>query len=70
MRDYGIDKSSLFLAGSIGEVEYVQELVWKHSGCKPKILGKWSAALGCAMIAKDIASGKDEILGIPVRYSL
>lgn len=70
LKDYGVNESTLFLAGSIGEVKYVQELVGKHSGCKPKILGKWSAALGCAMIARDIASGKDGILGIPVKYNL
>ncbi len=68
LKDYDVNESILFLAGSIGEVEYVQELVGKYSGSKPKVLGKWSAAFGCAMIARDIASGKDEILGIPVNY--
>jgi len=29
-------------------------------------LGKWSAAIGCAEISRDIYFGKDEILGIKV----
>lgn len=61
---------SLFLAGSIGEVGYVQELIEHHTDIHPEVLGKWSAAIGCAMIARDISAGNDEILGIPVNYHL
>ncbi|MBP2029424.1 putative methanogenesis marker protein 12 [Methanohalophilus levihalophilus] len=68
LKDYDVKESALFLAGSIGEVGYVQELIAKYTGSKPQLLGKWSAALGSAMIARDIASGKAEILGIPVNF--
>jgi putative methanogenesis marker protein 12 len=66
LHDYGT-KGELFLAGSLGEVDYIRELVEHHTGLRPQVLGKWSAASGCAMIARDVAAEKTGILGIPVR---
>ncbi|RNI14906.1 methanogenesis marker 12 protein [Methanohalophilus sp. RSK] len=56
----------LFLAGSMAEVDTLVEKIRHHLNIEPWILGKWSAATGCARMARDIAKGKKEILGIEV----
>ncbi|MGM0771497.1 MAG: methanogenesis marker 12 protein [Halobacteriota archaeon] len=69
MEDIG-SKGKVFLAGSIGEHEFVVERISKHLRVKPDVLGKWSASIGCAEIARDIACGAERILGLDVRYSI
>ncbi|RXG35004.1 methanogenesis marker 12 protein [Methanohalophilus sp. WG1-DM] len=56
----------LFLAGSMAEVDPLVEKIHHYLDMKPWILGKWSAATGCARMARDIAKGKKQILGIEV----
>lgn len=69
LRDYGC-KGEIFLAGSIGEVDHVVDKVNGHLGVKCHVLGKWSAAIGCAEIARDIAGGAEDILGIDVNFKI
>ena len=61
---------NIYLAGSVGEIEYVVDKIHHHLGLRPHVLGKWSAAVGCAEIARDIGSGKTEILGINVNLKI
>lgn len=68
-KDYG-PEGEIFLAGSVGEVRYVQEKINRHLGRKCKSLGKWHAAIGCAEIARDVFLGEKQILGIDVAYPL
>lgn len=68
LRDYGISGETVFLAGSIGEVEYVQKKISRHLGQECLCLGKWHAAIGCAEIARDVAGGAKQILGVDVEY--
>ncbi|HJH28561.1 MAG TPA: methanogenesis marker 12 protein [Methanosarcinaceae archaeon] len=63
LKDYGCDEK-IFLAGSVGEFDYVVDKINAHLGVKCHVLGKWSAATGCAEIARDIAGGAKDILGI------
>ena len=67
LKDYGIT-GEIFLAGSVGEVEYVQKKIRAHVGQECLCLGKWHAAIGCAEIARDIFAGEKEILGVDVDY--
>lgn len=67
LKDYGIT-GEVFLAGSVGEVEYVQKKIHAHVGKECLCLGKWHAAIGCAEIARDIFAGEKEILGVDVDY--
>lgn len=57
----------LFLAGSMTEVDSLVEKIRYHLDMEPWILGRWSAATGCARMARDIAKGQKQILGIEVR---
>jgi len=57
----------LFLAGSMAEVDSLVEKIRHHLGMNPRVLGKWSAATGCARMARDISKGKKQILGIEVK---
>lgn len=59
---------NIYLAGSVGEIEYVVDKIHHHLGIRPHVLGKWSAAVGCAEIARDIGFGKTEILGLDVNF--
>ncbi|WP_210409052.1 methanogenesis marker 12 protein [Methanococcoides sp. AM1] len=68
MEDYG-SRGEIFLAGSMGEEDYVVDRIGKHIGVNPDVLGKWSASIGCAEIARDIAGGADSILGLDVHFS-
>jgi hypothetical protein len=67
LKDYG-KTGEVFLAGSIAEVEHIQKKISVHLEQKCFCLGKWHAAIGCAEIARDVFSGKREILGIDVSY--
>ncbi len=67
LKDYGIT-GEIFLAGSVGEVEYVQKKIRAHVGQECRCLGKWHAAIGCAEIARDVFAGEKEILGVDVDY--
>jgi putative methanogenesis marker protein 12 len=67
LRDYGTIGET-FLAGSVAEVEYMQEKISSHLGHECQCLGKWHAAIGCAEIARDVFAGKKEILGVDVNY--
>jgi putative methanogenesis marker protein 12 len=67
LRDYKTT-GEIFLAGSIAEVEYIQKKIHEHLGLECKCLGKWHAAIGCAEIARDVFSGKKEILGVDVDF--
>ncbi len=68
LRDYGVSGEAVFLAGSVGEVEYVQKKISRHLGQECSCLGKWHAAIGCAEIARDVAGGAEQILGVDVEY--
>ncbi|MCL7410979.1 MAG: methanogenesis marker 12 protein [Methanosarcinaceae archaeon] len=69
LKDYGCG-GEIFLAGSVGEVDYVVDKVNDHLGMKCHVLGKWSAAIGCAEIARDIFGGAEDILGIDVNFKI
>ncbi len=68
LKDYG-KQGKVFLAGSIGEVDHVIEKIAFHLDTDPSVLGKWSAAIGCAQIARDVGNGAEDILGLPVHFS-
>ncbi len=67
LKDYGCE-GEIFLAGSVGEVDYIVEKVNAHLDVNCHVLGKWSAAIGCAEIARDIFGGAEDILGIDVNF--
>jgi putative methanogenesis marker protein 12 len=67
LKDYGA-RGKIFLAGSIGEVEYVHKKIQAHLEQECLCLGKWHAAIGCAEIARDVFAGKKEIIGVGVNY--
>jgi len=71
MRDcgVGVEASRVFLTGSVGEKEEVKRRIERlldsgDSGIES--LTRWSAAVGCAEIARDVFYGGREILGIAV----
>jgi putative methanogenesis marker protein 12 len=63
LRDYATG-GSIFLAGSAAP--NVKNLLEEHLGTPSIVLEPWSAAKGCAIIAKDVWEGATDILGIPV----
>ncbi len=65
LKDYG-SVGEIILEGSIGEMLGVVEKINKHLDMQCHVLDRWSAAEGCAEIARDIIAGQKEILGIPV----
>lgn len=67
LKDYGTT-GEIFLAGSVGEFEYVQKKICAHLEQECKYLGKWHAAIGCAEIARDVFAGEKDILGVDVNY--
>lgn len=67
LKEYGVT-GDVFLAGSVGEVEYMQKKISKHLGQDCRSLGKWHAAIGCAEIARDVYAGEKHILGVDVDY--
>jgi len=72
MRDcgVGVEASRVFLTGSVGEREEVkrriERLLDDGGDGETETLTRWSAAVGCAEIAKDVFYGEREILGIEV----
>ncbi len=68
LKDHGY-KGEIILAGSVGEVDHVVDKINNHLGVKCHILGKWSAAIGCAEIARDVFGESGDILGIDVNYN-
>ncbi|WP_410507608.1 methanogenesis marker 12 protein [Methanosarcina hadiensis] len=67
LKEYGVTGTT-FLAGSVGEVKYMQEKISRHLDKSCLSLGKWHAAIGCAEIARDVAAGKKHILGVEIEY--
>ena len=67
LKDYETT-GKIFLAGSVGEFEYVQKKIRAHLGQECQCFGKWHAAIGCAEIARDVFAGEKEILGVEVNY--
>ncbi|SFM17817.1 methanogenesis marker 12 protein [Methanolobus profundi] len=68
MRDHGSD-GEIVIEGSVGEIPYVVERIEQHLGVKAHVLDRWSAAIGCAEIARDIHEGSQDILGLRVNLS-
>jgi putative methanogenesis marker protein 12 len=63
-----VPDARIFTAGSVGSMDIVRDRI---SGLVKKdvtVLGKMSAAVGLAQIARDVHGGKKEILGISVDY--
>jgi len=65
LKDYGA-VGEVILEGSVAEIPRVVEKINAHLGRRCHVLDRWSAAIGCAEIARDIAAGSDKILGIRV----
>jgi putative methanogenesis marker protein 12 len=65
LRDYSTG-CSIFLAGSAAP--NVKDLLQKHLCVSSIVLDPWSAAKGCATIAKDVWEGATDIMGIPVDF--
>jgi putative methanogenesis marker protein 12 len=55
---------SIFICGPVEIEERMASLL----GVKTTHLDKWSAAIGCAEIARDVYAGKENILGVEVDY--
>ncbi len=66
MRDYGISDCEIFLTGSEGEKEELKRRIDKLLDIKTETITKYSAAIGCAEIAKDVFYGEKNILGIGI----
>lgn len=67
MRDYGVDsENKIFLTGSVGEKEEMKRRINRLLGAETETLTMYSAAIGCAEIAKDVFYGETNILGIRV----
>jgi putative methanogenesis marker protein 12 len=68
MKDYGVDarEYKVFLTGSVGEKEEIKRRIDRLLDVKTETITKYSAAIGCAEIAKDIFYGEKNILGIEV----
>ena len=64
MKDYGASTSEVFLTGSEGEKEEIKRRIDRLLDVKTRPLTKYSAAIGCAEIAKDVFFGERNILGI------
>lgn len=61
-----IPGASVFTAGSVGSMDMVKSRMSGLLKKNIKVLGKLSAAVGLAQIARDVHAGKKEILGIGV----
>lgn len=69
LKDYGV-QGEIFIEGSVAEIPYVVERIEHHLGVQGHVLDRWSAAIGCAEMARDIAKGSREILGLQVKFVL
>ena len=67
LKDYG-STGGIIIEGSVGEIPYVVDKIERHLGVKVHVLDRWSAAIGCAEIAKAIHSGSQDILGLNVNF--
>ncbi len=65
MKDYGVD-ASVFLTGSVGEKDEIKQRIDRLLDVKTETITRYSAAIGCAEIAKDVFYGEKDILGIEV----
>ncbi|MCK4475423.1 MAG: methanogenesis marker 12 protein [Methanophagales archaeon] len=70
MKDYGVDarEYKIFLTGSVGEKEEIKRRIDRLLDVKTETITKYSAAIGCAEIAKDVFYGEKTILGIEVEW--
>jgi putative methanogenesis marker protein 12 len=70
MRDYDVfeHEHEVFLTGSVGEKEEMKMLIDRLLNVNTKTVTRYSAAIGCAQIARDVFGGKKDILGIEVEY--
>lgn len=66
LKEKGNIKPRIFLSGSVSELEYVKKKISKHVDSEVESIGEWSAAQGCALIARDVYNGARDILGIEV----
>jgi len=66
VRDYTDGSVKMVLTGSIGALAEVAHRVRRHLGREVHTTNGWSAALGCAQIARAVAGGCQHILGIEV----
>lgn len=67
LKDYDV-LGEVFVEGSVAEIPYVVEKIDHHLGVQSHVLDRWSAAIGCAEMARDIAKGAKEILGLQVNF--
>lgn len=61
-----VPNAKVFTAGSVGSMNLVTDRIAGMVGKEIKVLGKMSAAVGLAQIARDVHGGKRDILGICV----
>ena len=70
MTDYGVDarEYKIFLTGSVGEREEIKQRIDQLLGINSETvtITMYSAAIGCAEIARDVFYGAKKILGIEV----
>lgn len=67
MKEYG-STGQVIIEGSVGEVPEVVKKIESHLGVNVHVLDRWSAAIGCAEIARDVHSGSSKILGLNVNF--
>jgi putative methanogenesis marker protein 12 len=63
-----VPNARVFTAGSVGSMDIVKDRIKSLVMKDMTVLGKMSAAVGLAQIARDIHGGKKDILGIGVDY--
>lgn len=63
-----VPNARVFTAGSVGSIDTVQEYISVLIKKDVTVLGKLSAAVGLAQIARDVHGGKKDILGIGVDF--
>lgn len=63
-----IPEARVFTAGSVGSMDIVKDRISSLVKRDVTVLGKMSAAVGLAQIARDVHGGKKDILGIGVDY--
>lgn len=63
-----IPDARIFTAGSVGSMDIVKDRISGMVKKEVGVLGKLSAAVGLAQIARDIYAGKKDILGIKVDH--
>lgn len=66
LKEKGISDPVIFLSGSVSELNHVKATISRHLDVHIESIGEWSAARGCALIARDVYHGARDILGIKV----